>query len=147
MPARRIIGGADGRVDAVVAGVIGEPEMVGRHLAGDRCAPQLCHLDSLDGAPGGDVAHVQAGLIVLAQPAVPHRLDVLGQPIVPGADLHILGVAHHGDVPLGADGERPGHGGVILHTVACGTAGADASSVSPAFAYTSYTSLSPFAPP
>ena len=113
-----IVGGADGRVDAVVAGVIGEPEMVGRHLAGDRCAPQLCHLDGLDGAPGGDVAHVQAGLIVLAQPAVAHRLDVLGQPIVPGADLHILGVAHHGDVPLGADGERPGHGGVILHTVA-----------------------------
>ena len=52
-----------------------------------------------------DVAHVQAGLVILAQPAVPHRLDVLGQTVVPGADLHILGVAHHGDVPLGADGE------------------------------------------
>ena len=28
------------------------------------------------------------------------------------------GVAHDGDVPLGTDGKRPGHGGGILNTVA-----------------------------
>ena len=27
-------------------------------------------------------------------------------------------MAHHGDVTLGADGESPGHGGVVLHAVA-----------------------------
>ncbi len=68
--------------------------------------------------PGGNVAHVELGLVILAQPAVADGLQILGQAVVPGADLHILGVAHHGDVPLGADGERPGHGGVVLHTVA-----------------------------
>ena len=61
---------------------------------------------------------MQAGLVVFAQPAVAHCLDVLGQTVVPGADLHVLGVAHHGDVLLGADGERPCHGSVVLHAVA-----------------------------
>ena len=43
-----IVGGADGRVDAVVAGIIGEPQVVGRHLAGDGCAPQLMRTASTD---------------------------------------------------------------------------------------------------
>ena len=113
-----IVCGADGRIDAVVAGVLGEPQVVGGHLAGDGGPAQLGHLDGLDGTAGGHMAHVEPGLVILAQPAVAHRLDILGQAVVPGADLHILGVAHHGDVPLGADGEGPRHGGVVLHTVA-----------------------------
>ena len=64
------------------------------------------------------MAHVQFGLVVLAQPAVAHRFQILGQPVVPGADLHILGVAHHRDILLGADGESLCHGGIVLHTVA-----------------------------
>ena len=113
-----VVGGADGRVDPVIAGIIGEPQVVRGHLAGDRCAPELCHLDGIQCAAGGHMAHVQAGLVILAQPAVAHRLDVLGQAVVPGADLHVLGVAHHGDVLLGADGKSLGHGGVVLHAVA-----------------------------
>ena len=64
------------------------------------------------------MAHVQLCLVIFAQPAVAHRLDVLSQTVVPGADLHILGVAHHGDILLGADGKGPGHRGVVLHAVA-----------------------------
>jgi hypothetical protein len=64
------------------------------------------------------MAHVQPGLVVLAQPAVAHGFNVLGQTVVPRADLHILGVAHDRDILLGADGKGPRHGGVILHTVA-----------------------------
>ncbi len=33
----------DGRVDPVVAGVVGEPQVVGVTLTGDRCTPQFCH--------------------------------------------------------------------------------------------------------
>ena len=61
---------------------------------------------------------MQPGLVVLAQPAVAHRLDILGQTVIPRTDLHILGVAHDRDVLLGADGKSPCHGGVILHAVA-----------------------------
>ena len=113
-----IVGGADGRVDPVVAGVVGEPQVVGGHLTGDGCAPQLCHADGVQRTPGGHMAHVQPGLVVLAQPAVAHCLDILGQTVVPRADFHILGVAHDCDVLLGADGKGPRHGGVVLHAVA-----------------------------
>ena len=113
-----IVGGADGRVHAVIAGVIGEPQVVRGHLAGDGRTPQLCHLDGIQRTAGGHVAHVQLGLVVFAQPAVAHRLDVLSQTVVPRADLHILGVAHHGDILLGADGESLCHGGIVLHAVA-----------------------------
>ena len=64
------------------------------------------------------MAHMQPGLVVFAQPAVAQRLQVLGQPVVPGADLHILGVAHDGDAPLVADGERLGHHAGVLDAVA-----------------------------
>ena len=90
----------------------------GGHLTGDGCAPQLCHADGVQRTPGGHMAHVQPGLVVLAQPAVAHRLDILGQTVVPRADLHILSVAHDRDVLLGADGKSPCHGGVVLHAVA-----------------------------
>ena len=113
-----IVGGADGRVDPVIAGLIVEPQVMRGHLAGHGCAAQLCHLDGLQRATGGNMAHVQPGLVVLAQPAVAHRLDVLSQTVVPRADLHILGVAHHGDILLGADGESLCHGGIVLHAVA-----------------------------
>src|SRR5699024_3330923 len=86
-----VVGGADGGVDPVIAGVVREPEVVGGHLAGDRRAPELGDPDGLHRAPGGNVAHVQPGLVVLAQPTVADRFDVLGQAVVPGADLHILG--------------------------------------------------------
>ena len=113
-----IIRSADGRVDPVIAGLIVEPQVMRGHLTGHGCAAQLCHLDGLQRATGGNVAHVQPGLVVLAQPAVTHSLQVFSQPVIPGADLHILSVAHHSDIPLGADGKGPGHGGVVLHTVA-----------------------------
>ena len=113
-----IVGGADGRVHTVIAGIIGEPQVMRGHLTGDGCTPQLCHLDGIQRTAGGHVAHVQLGLVVFAQPAVAHRLDVLSQTVVPRADLHILGVAHHGDILLGADGESLCHGGIVLHAVA-----------------------------
>ena len=112
-----IIRGADGRVDPVIAGLIVEPQVMGvtSQVTG---APRSFAIWMASSATGGNVAHVQPGLVVLAQPAVAHGLQILGQPVIPGADFHILGVAHHSDIPLGADGKGPGHGGVVLHTVA-----------------------------
>ena len=109
---------ADGRVDAVGQAAVVKPQVVRRDLAADPRAAHPAHADGVDGLPGGDVAHVQPGAVVLGQMAVAHGLDVLGQAVVPGADLAILGVGHDGQAALGGNRERAGHDGVVHDAVA-----------------------------
>ena len=75
---------ADGRVDAVGQAAVVKPQVVRRDLAADPRTAHPAHADGIDGFPGGDVAHVQPGAVVLGQMAVAHSLDVLGQAVVPG---------------------------------------------------------------
>ena len=109
---------ADGRVDAVGQAAVVKPQVVRRDLAADPRTAHPAHADGIDGFPGGDVAHVQPGAVVLGQMAVAHSLDVLGQAVVPGADLAILGVGHDGQAALGGNRERPGHDGVVHDAIA-----------------------------
>ena len=113
-----VVGLADGRVDLVLKAAVIEPEVMGRDLAADTGAFQAAHADGVDGFLGGDVAHVQAGAVVLGQVAVAHGLDILSQAVVPGADLPVLGVGHDGQAALGGDGKDPRHNGIVHHAVA-----------------------------
>ena len=61
---------------------------------------------------------MQPGAVVFGQVAVAHRLDVFGQAVVPGADLAVFGMGHHGQAALRRDGEHPRHDGVVHDAVA-----------------------------
>ncbi|MFV8290253.1 hypothetical protein [Faecalibacterium taiwanense] len=52
-----IIGGTDGRVHTVIAGIIGEPQVVRGHLAGDGC-PRSFAIWMASSAPRVDTWHM-----------------------------------------------------------------------------------------
>ena len=108
----------DGRVHPVIALILAEPDVVGSHLAGDGHALPLAGLNGRNGLFGGDMAQMQPGAVVFAQVQVADGLDVLGQAVIPGGDVHILGVGHDGNALFGADGKGLGHYLVGLYAVA-----------------------------
>ena len=109
---------ADGRVDLVLQAAVVKPEVVRGDLAADPRAAQAAHPDGIDRFLGGNVAHMQPGAVVFGKVAVAHSFDVFGKAVIPGADLAVLGVGHHGQTAVGGNGKDPRHNGVVHHAVA-----------------------------